>query len=80
MEKELVKGMIAAIGLGCLVTAQILIYLTFMGAYYTPEKEILVTVNEYGEAEIEYWLMLLVTFIMTPFTIYYYMYYMVRPR
>ena len=56
---EVRKGIFWALSLYGLLSAFALggvLILTFLRAYFNPDQAILVTVNQYGEANIEFWL------------------------
>lgn len=67
MSKEFWAGLC----LSMLVAAQIQLFITFIVAYLN-NFEVLVQINEFGEAHIEMVLMIIITFICLPYSVYYY--------
>ena len=59
------KVMVLAFLLGTNLT----MYATFLTAYFSEDKSVLVTINNYGEANLELWLMGFMT-ILSIFTIF----------
>lgn len=66
------KIIFKAIGIGVLISCYITMVWTFLGAYATPEKEIVVAINDYQEAKTELVFMVL-SFIPVVLTVVWYL-------
>lgn len=66
MSRELIKAFTALWLFGMYV----LLVVTFMAAYQSPEKAVMVTINRAGEAEVEFLMLLGSLFLATIGTLY----------
>lgn len=64
-----IKTIVAILGMAHMLTASILITVTFLTAYASPGKSVLVRINSIGEANIEL-LIIVVCMSCVPYTFY----------
>ena len=61
------------LGFGAMIVSQFVLFLTFVLAYTTPDKSVMIYINNHGEANIELILLIFLTFVTTPYCIYWYL-------
>ena len=66
------KHYIIAIGLGNFLATNVMMLWTFLIAYSSPDKSVIVYINRYGEATLELWL-IIPMFIISVLSIYFIM-------
>jgi len=65
---------VALVGFVPLLMSYVVFFLTFIEAYFSPEKMVIVGINKFGEANLEF-IFLLITFPFVCFSLYYFLRY-----